>query len=152
MWRFRFISLMVHKYLLHLQLPRPIFDAAVQWAMKADKTSFWRTHRRGNPKPSSPRESVISIRKSGGVITRNKSEESAFLHETILPEVLTTIRRDEAHLAKLQQLGMTPSEESKLVAMREHIVRLANNTSRWVSFQLHIICVAYPRCLAMHHA
>lgn len=58
------------------QLPRQILDASVQWAMKADKTSFWRGPRRTSTvKPESPRESVISVRKAGGTIARNKSEE-----------------------------------------------------------------------------
>ncbi|KAG6877788.1 hypothetical protein C0993_003882 [Termitomyces sp. T159_Od127] len=98
-------------------LPRQILDAAVQWAMKADKTSFWRTVRRSSTaKAESPRESVIAVRKTGNsTIARNKSEE------------------DEAHLAKLQQLGMTSSEENKLHAMRDYILKLANATSSFAS-------------------
>ncbi|GLB39855.1 putative protein kinase [Lyophyllum shimeji] len=97
-------------------LPRQILDAAVQWAMKSDKTSFWRGPRRNNAKTESPRESVMAVRKSGSsTIARNKSEE------------------DEAHLSKLQQLGMTPSEESKLLAMRDYILKLANATSSFAS-------------------
>ena len=41
--------------------------------------------------------------------------------------------RDEIHLTKLQQLGMTPSDESKLLAMREYILKLANATSSFAS-------------------
>ena len=37
------------------------------------------------------------------------------------------------HLTKLQQLGMTPSDESKLLAMREYILKLANSTSSFAS-------------------
>ncbi|KAF8065194.1 hypothetical protein FPV67DRAFT_1501752 [Lyophyllum atratum] len=107
-----------HSLLLAMKppLPRRILDAAVQWAMKSDKTSFWRGPRRNSAKVESPRESVISVRKSGNsTITRNKSEE------------------DEANLNKLQQLGMTPSEESKLLAMRDYILKLANATSSFAS-------------------
>ena len=43
------------------------------------------------------------------------------------------IIRDEMHLTKLQQLGMTPSDESKLLAMREYILKLANATSSFAS-------------------
>ena len=58
-----------------LQLPRQILDAAVQWAMKADKSGFWRGPRRG-AKVESPRESVVSVRKTAtGGISRHKSEE-----------------------------------------------------------------------------
>src|SRR5271169_5122801 len=41
--------------------------------------------------------------------------------------------RDEVHLTKLQQLGMTSSDESKLLAMREYILKLANATSSFAS-------------------
>ena len=41
--------------------------------------------------------------------------------------------RDEMQLLKLQQLGMTPNDESKLVAMREYILKLANATSSFAS-------------------
>ncbi|KAG5639727.1 hypothetical protein H0H81_000007 [Sphagnurus paluster] len=101
---------------LIFQLPRQILDAAVLWAMKSDKASFWRGSRRNVAKGESPRESVMSIRKSGNsTIARNKSEE------------------DETHLNKLQQLGMTSSEESKLLSMRDYILKLANATSSFVS-------------------
>lgn len=48
--------------------------------MKADKSAFWRGPRRGvNNKLESPRESVISMRKTGSIgIARNKSEELVF--------------------------------------------------------------------------
>jgi phosphoinositide-3-kinase regulatory subunit 4 len=60
-----------------LQLPRPVFDGAVQWAMRAEKTTFWRGHRRPASKVESPRESIVSMRKGGSTagIGRNKSEE-----------------------------------------------------------------------------
>jgi phosphoinositide-3-kinase, regulatory subunit 4 len=45
--------------------------------MKADKSNFWRSHKRVASKFESPRESVVSVRKSGSVIARNKSEEYA---------------------------------------------------------------------------
>jgi hypothetical protein len=61
------------------QLSRQIFDRAVQWAVKANKTSFWRGNRQAGAKLESPRESVVSIRKTGSLITRNKSEELARL-------------------------------------------------------------------------
>ncbi|KAH7910911.1 hypothetical protein BJ138DRAFT_1126480 [Hygrophoropsis aurantiaca] len=98
-------------------LSRQVFDGALQWAMKAEKTMFWRGHRRAASKIESPRESIVSMRKAGSasVVGRNKSEE------------------DEAQLSKLQNLGMTPSDEAKLLAMREYIVKLANTTSSFAS-------------------
>ncbi|KAF5325055.1 hypothetical protein D9619_009624 [Psilocybe cf. subviscida] len=97
-------------------LPRQILDAAVQWAMKAEKSAFWKGPRRAPTKIESPRESVISMRKTGNSgIARNRSEE------------------DETHLTKLQQLGMTPSDETKLLALRDYTLKLANATSSFAS-------------------
>ena len=50
------------------QLPRQIFEAAVQWAMKADKTQFWRSHR--SAKVESPRESMATVRQAGSAASR----------------------------------------------------------------------------------
>ncbi|KAF8892933.1 hypothetical protein BD779DRAFT_1798336 [Infundibulicybe gibba] len=96
-------------------LPRQILDASVQWAMKADKASFWRGTKHLTGKPENARESVVSVKKSGTVITRNKSEE------------------DEIQIRKLQQLGMTSVEESKLMTMRDYILKLANATASFAS-------------------
>ncbi|CAA7269893.1 unnamed protein product [Cyclocybe aegerita] len=96
-------------------LPRQILDASVQWAMKAEKSNFWRGQRR-TTKVESPRESVMSMRKTGNMsIARNKSDE------------------DEAQLTKLQQLGLTTSDENKLLSMRDYILKLANATSSFAS-------------------
>ena len=35
-------------------------------------------------------------------------------------------------MTKLQQLGLTKEDESKLMSMRDYILRLANATSRYV--------------------
>ncbi|KAJ7672606.1 hypothetical protein DFH06DRAFT_96923 [Mycena polygramma] len=94
-------------------LSRQVFDAAVQWAMKAEKSTFWRGQRR--IKTESPRESVVSLRKTGTISRNPKSDE------------------DEAQLTKLQQLGMTSSEETKLLAMRDYILKLANAISSFAS-------------------
>ncbi|KAJ7253059.1 hypothetical protein B0H12DRAFT_1117273 [Mycena haematopus] len=96
-------------------LSRQVFDAAVQWAMKAEKSTFWRGQRRITSKTESPRESVVSLRKTGTISRNPKSDE------------------DEAHLSKLQQLGMTSTEETKLLAMRDYILKLANAISSFAS-------------------
>jgi phosphoinositide-3-kinase regulatory subunit 4 len=49
-----------------------VFDAALQWAMKADKTHFWR----GSKKPTKlepPLDSVAAIKKTA--TTRIKTDE-----------------------------------------------------------------------------
>jgi len=57
-------------------MPRHIFSAIVAWAMKADKSTFWKGYRRGGNKGEiqSPKDSVAAVKKSSGVIQR-KSEE-----------------------------------------------------------------------------
>jgi phosphoinositide-3-kinase regulatory subunit 4 len=50
--------------LILLQLPRPVFDGAVQWAMKAERTTFWKSQRKPVTKIESPRESIVSLRKA----------------------------------------------------------------------------------------
>ncbi|KAF5392892.1 hypothetical protein D9757_000800 [Collybiopsis confluens] len=95
-------------------LPRQIFDAAVQWARKSDKTNVWKVGRRIG-KAETPRESVASMRKVSSTLSKNLSEE------------------DETQIVKLQQLGMTSAEEAKLMAMREYILKLADALSRSIS-------------------
>ncbi|KAI0327534.1 hypothetical protein GY45DRAFT_1373135 [Cubamyces sp. BRFM 1775] len=94
-------------------LSRQVFDAAVQWAMKAEKTQFWRSHR--SAKVESPRESMATVRQTGSASSRARSEE------------------DEAQIAKLQQLGMTSSEEAKLMSMKDYILKLARAISSFAS-------------------
>ena len=69
----RLTSCIVNSADILVQLSRQIFDAAVQWAMKSDKSNFWRGQRRA--RTESPRESVVAIRKSGNTIARNRNEE-----------------------------------------------------------------------------
>ncbi|KAJ6613557.1 hypothetical protein B0H10DRAFT_2047665 [Mycena sp. CBHHK59/15] len=97
-------------------LSRQVFDAAVQWAMKAEKSTFWRGQRRITSKTESPRESVFLFGKRAP-----------------FPETPSQKSQDEAQLAKLQQLGMTSSEETKLLAMRDYILKLANAISSFAS-------------------
>lgn len=58
------------------QLPRQILDVAVQWAMKAEKSKFWRGGTRKSNKVESSRENMMTMRKgAANTITRTKSEE-----------------------------------------------------------------------------
>ncbi|KAI6038614.1 hypothetical protein EDC04DRAFT_2896147 [Pisolithus marmoratus] len=99
-------------------LPRPVFDGAVQWAMTAERTSFWRSNRKpAVAKAESAKESIMLMRKGGStnVVPRRWTEE------------------DEAQLQKLQNLGMTPADEAKLQAMRDCILKVAANASSFAS-------------------
>ncbi|KAF9007713.1 hypothetical protein BDZ89DRAFT_1144434 [Hymenopellis radicata] len=94
-------------------VPRQIFDTAVQWAMRADKSAFWKGAHRSNK--DTPRESIMSLRKSTSAMPKSRSDD------------------DEAQIVKLQQLGMTQSDEAKLLAMRDYITKLANAISSFAS-------------------
>ena len=96
--------------------------------MKADKTQFWRSHRA--MKSESPRESMATVR-SGSAASRARSEESV-RHRSMLsrlPDCCAS--RDEAQISKLQQLGMNCTEEAKLVAMKDYVVKLSRTISRY---------------------
>ena len=54
------------------QLDRQMFDAALQWAMKADKTHFWRSYKKST-KLESPHDSVTTIKRTATM--RNKTDE-----------------------------------------------------------------------------
>lgn len=41
--------------------------------------------------------------------------------------------RDDAQLARLQQLGMNQFEEAKLLALRDYIIKLAHASARYCS-------------------
>lgn len=47
-----------------------------------------------------------------------------------ITDTIHALFRDEGHLTKLRQLGMTSTEETKLVSMRDYILKLANAISR----------------------
>jgi len=51
-------------------------------------------------------------------------------NQCLITDTIHALSRDEGHLTKLRQLGMTSTEETKLVSMRDYIVKLANAISR----------------------
>ncbi|KAI0701928.1 hypothetical protein BC835DRAFT_1321753 [Cytidiella melzeri] len=93
-------------------LPRHIFDAATEWARKAEKSPYWRSSR--SARSESPKASLAAVKSSGAGL-RQKSNE------------------DEVHLNKLHQLGMTVNDENKLMAMRDFLPKLAENKQNFES-------------------
>jgi len=59
-----------------IQVSRQIFDAAVQWAMKSEKGIFLRSSKR--TKMESPRDSMVSLRREPGSMSRMKSAECVY--------------------------------------------------------------------------
>jgi phosphoinositide-3-kinase regulatory subunit 4 len=95
--------------------------------MKAEGSAFWRGQRRGALKETA-KESMMASRKGGSPVARGYTDE-------LVGDVLARLQcspyyRDEASLSKLRQLGMSTSDEAKLVAMRDYINKLAGAISR----------------------
>ncbi|KAG8712873.1 Serine/threonine-protein kinase [Ceratobasidium sp. 423] len=91
-------------------LSRQVFDAAIGWAMKSDKSAFWRGQTaKLKANKESPKELVSNMGKS-----------------VVLPRPGSKGDEDDTQIVKLQQLGMTSTEEAKLVALRDYILKLAN--------------------------
>ncbi|CAE7123924.1 unnamed protein product [Rhizoctonia solani] len=91
-------------------LSRQVFETAISWAMKSDTSAFWRgqTSKLKSNKES-PKELVSNMRNS-----------------VVLPRPGPKGDEDDTQITKLQQLGMTPAEETKLLALRDYILKLAN--------------------------
>ncbi|KAL5523732.1 hypothetical protein ACEPAG_7905 [Sanghuangporus baumii] len=92
-------------------LPRHIYDFALDWAMKSGDSQFWKSQRKSATKIENPKDAAVAAaRKSarGAIRITLKSEE------------------DEIHLGKLEQLGMSASEEAKLIALRDYIAKSAD--------------------------
>ncbi|KAF8607280.1 ARM repeat-containing protein, partial [Ceratobasidium sp. AG-I] len=97
-------------------LSRQIFEAAITWAMKSDKSAFWRGQASRVKSKESPKDLVSNMRRSGGLPRSGlKSDE------------------DDAQIVKLQQLGMSSAEEAKLVALRDYILKLSNAIKSFVA-------------------
>ncbi|KAG8977765.1 Serine/threonine-protein kinase, partial [Tulasnella sp. 427] len=100
-------------------LPRPIFDAAVAWAMKGEKSLYWHGAVSGGAKSNKPETSkeVVAGMKKSGTMTLSRYGLSD---------------DDAIQVAKLRQLGLSGPDESKLISLREYILKLAMTT---LSFQ-----------------
>lgn len=95
--------------------PRICFDMAVNWATKAEKGVFWQ--------PSKQRASANTVASQMPVL----SSKSFFA--TPLAK-LARHEEDQLWIAKLRNAGMTADDDVKLVALRDHIWRMANRRSR----------------------
>ena len=85
--------LVTHLILNSQQLSRQVFDTAVAWAMKADKTYFWKSQSTKNKvvaKPENAKEALTAARKSGGsrAIGPRTEEFVFFLCDSVLCEHL----------------------------------------------------------------
>ncbi|KAG8960407.1 Serine/threonine-protein kinase [Tulasnella sp. 419] len=98
-------------------LPRKIFDTAVAWAMKGDKSQYWKnipSRAKSGAKQETGKDALTALRKSS---TLSSAKYAGVRSE-----------EDDTQITRLQALGMTQAEEIKVVALRDYILKLANST------------------------
>lgn len=95
-------------------LPRSVFDQALLWAVQSDKGLFWKSMR--------------NIRRpSFGASASSRAAKD------LQPQSLSKISKseeDEQWLGRLRNLGLSPNDEFKLLALREFIWRLSQIKTR----------------------
>ena len=97
-------------------LSRPVLDLSTTWAMKADRGTFW--------KPVHQLR-TFSFNANGSIPTISGKD----LEHNALQKIPKN-EEDEQWLSKLRNLGMTPDDDCKLIALREYILRLGPSRSR----------------------
>ncbi|KAL4746921.1 hypothetical protein BDW72DRAFT_25228 [Aspergillus terricola var. indicus] len=94
---------------LKTPLPKALYDQAFVWASQAERGLFWKSVGRDGASPLGSADAVFQKRgpKAFFLASQPKNDE------------------DEQWIAKLRALGMTTEDESKLLALREHIWRVS---------------------------
>lgn len=98
-------------------LSRSVFDQALLWAVQSDRGLFWKTMRNLRR---------LSFGTSAATISNRSSKE---LHPKSLSKVAKN-EEDEQWLGRLRNLGLSPNDEFKLLALREFIWRLSQIKAR----------------------
>jgi phosphoinositide-3-kinase, regulatory subunit 4 len=98
---------------LKTPLPKAVFDAAVSWAERIEKSAFWDAAKRDSifvlPDPESPgHPSLIIKRLTMHIPPSQRGKE------------------DQQPLQTLRALGMTRDDEMKLLALREYMYKIAH--------------------------
>ncbi|CAG8749199.1 22017_t:CDS:10, partial [Dentiscutata erythropus] len=99
-------------------IPRVVYDAAVSWAGKSNKTLFW--------KPAKERKAnkTASATVSGNAsITNLLSRRTSTL--AVNADKIVKSEEDEQHLEKIRKLGMSREDEEKIAAMRDYVYKLS---------------------------
>ncbi|CAG8800256.1 11546_t:CDS:2, partial [Cetraspora pellucida] len=99
-------------------ISRPVFDKAVSWAGKSNKSSFWKQakERKANKSASttvSGNSSVTSL------LSRRTSTLAVNAGKILKSE------EDEQNLETMRNMGMTYEDEEKIIAMRDYIYKLS---------------------------
>ncbi|KKY36015.1 putative vps15 protein kinase [Diaporthe ampelina] len=98
-------------------LSRSVFDQALLWAVQSDRGLFWKTMRNLRR---------LSFGTSNATTPNRVSKD---LHPKSLSKVAKN-DEDEQWLGRLRNLGLSPNDEFKLLALREFIWRLSQIKAR----------------------
>lgn len=98
-------------------LSRSVFDQALLWAVQSDRGLFWKTMRNLRR---------LSFGTSTATMPNRAAKE---LHPKSLSKVAKN-EEDEQWLGRLRNLGLSPNDEFKLLALREFIWRLSQIKTR----------------------
>jgi phosphoinositide-3-kinase regulatory subunit 4 len=96
-------------------MSRSIYEMAFLWASKADRGIFWK---------SSSREGAFSLSEPGGYSSRMGRTSMFMLGAQPKND------EDDQWLSRLRNLGMSPEDEFKLMALRDYIWRVSLRQSR----------------------
>ncbi|KAK9471858.1 uncharacterized protein V1510DRAFT_426608 [Dipodascopsis tothii] len=108
-------------------ISRVVFNTAVRWAAEAKNTNFWkqaREQRIFDVMPIFDGSYSIASSLHNLTIARPVAEYSEKIHRT---------EEDAFWLDKLQVLGLRENDVWKLVALREHVWRIAKSSNRYAS-------------------
>lgn len=98
-------------------LPRSVFDQALLWAVQSDKGLFWKSMRNIRRLSFGTTAAAMSGRAAKELQSQSLSKASKN-------------EEDEQWLGRLRNLGLSPNDEFKLLALREFIWRLSQIKSR----------------------
>ncbi|RHZ45574.1 hypothetical protein Glove_669g16 [Diversispora epigaea] len=99
-------------------IPRVVYDAAVNWAGRSNKTLFWKPakERKANKTASATVSGSASIT---NLLSRRTSTLAVNADKIIKSE------EDEQYLEKIRKLGMSREDEEKIAAMRDYVYKLS---------------------------
>jgi len=106
---------------LEAPIPRIVYEAAVVWAGRRQRSHFWQLSSAAAKKPQS----------SSSASPSSQPASSHRQFQTNFPETHALLSEDDtAQLNQLRKIGMTPVDEVRLKNMRQHIVKVSDSRAR----------------------
>ncbi|KAF0433331.1 ARM repeat-containing protein [Gigaspora margarita] len=99
-------------------IPRPVFDKAVSWAGKFNKSLFWK-----QAKERKANKSASTTFSGNSSVTNLLSRRNSTL--AINAGKISKSEEDEHNLETMRSMGMTYEDEEKIIAMRDYIYKLS---------------------------